>query len=268
MGQRGWLSIAAAAAAPALVFAAAGCGGKLLPDPDARDDGGDRSLLDASTSPDATQDGGQDGGLPDGPPTDERGPPPVPECMGNNSMCVPPEAGVVWTGAAVIKCQPEQYVGPWTLVLERLIGTTYQVVQKQVVQEPGFGATFEDTTSPPSRITYRVCSVENDTTALCGEPFTTDGPVGCACEPTSCYLQSACNTTIDDQCGGTIDCGACANGVACNPENDTCCPQGFMSNGWGACVCAPPVYYINGVNKGCSIWDWNTTLCICQPSGG
>jgi hypothetical protein len=122
----------------------------------------------------------------------------VPVCTGENSMCIAPEAGIRWTGAAVVHCQGEQYVGPWNLILERQIGGSF-------------------------------------------------------------HLQTACDTTIDDQCMGTLVCGACSNGTPCNPQNNTCCPMGFMSDGWGGCVCAPPN------PKVCPIWFWDTTTCSCMP---
>lgn len=234
---------------PAVLLLAIGCGGRLLPL--SEQDGGRTGVPDA--------DGGNDGGAPEGQSVCE--PPPVPVCTGDNFMCLPPDAGIVWTGAAVIKCQGVECIGPWTLVLERLIGSTWELVQKQVLQEPGFGYTFYDTSGPPARLTYRVCAVDKSGIAQCGAPFTTQGPSSCACEPTSCWLQTACLTKIDDQCGGTIDCGACPNGISCNMANHTCCPMGFMSDGWGKCVCAPPS------PKACSIWDWNTTTCTCDPGG-
>jgi hypothetical protein len=120
---------------------------------------------------------------------------------------------------------------------------------------------FYDTTAPPTQHTYRVCSLENGTTALCGAAFTAEGAPHCGCEPTSCYLQTACNTTIDDQCMGTIRCGACSNGMPCNPENNTCCAKGFMSDGWGNCVCAPPS------PRACPN-GWDTVNCQCLGGGG
>ncbi len=222
-----------------------GCGGRLAPLPGQRD-GGDH---DAS-SEDASVDG-----MLDGAPTDERGPPPVPVCTGESSMCIPPDAGIVWTGASVITCQPENYVGPWTLNLERLVGTSYRLVQTQVVDKPGFGWTFYDTTDRAAQLTFRVCVVLGSMTEECGAPFTTSGPSNCACEPTSCWLESACNTKISDQCGAMLNCGGCTNGGACNPANDTCCPDGFMPDGWGHCVCAPPSW--------CPLCAWNTTDCSC-----
>jgi hypothetical protein len=253
MRARGWIP------ATAIALAVASCGGRLAPLPGQGDGGGVGA--DSGSEEDASVDGesGRPDGSPDGPPTDERGPPPVPVCTGENSMCLPPDAGIVWTAAAVIKCQPEYYVGPWTLILERLTGTTYQVIQKQVVQEPGFGWTFYDSSGPPAQLTYRVCVLVDPTTAECGTPFTTAGPTDCNCEPTSCYLQTACNTTIDDQCMGTIQCGACTNGTPCNTDNNTCCAMGFMSDGWGGCVCAPPT------PKACPIWFWDTVTCSCMP---
>lgn len=251
MRRSGWIP------ATAIAIVVAGCGGRLLPLPGQQDGGAVGSDSGSEDATDASVDG--DGSRPDGPPTDERGPPPVPVCTGENAMCLPPEAGIVWTGAATIKCQGEQYVGPWTILLERLIGSTYQLIQKAVVEEPGFGWTFYDTSGPPAKLTYRVCVLVNDTTAECGTPFTTQGPSDCYCEATSCYLQTACNTTIDDQCMGTLQCGACTNGNPCNPDNNTCCPQYFMSDGWGGCVCAPPT------PMACPLEWWDTTTCSCMP---
>jgi hypothetical protein len=219
---------------------------------------------------DAGVDGGEgeDGALPDGAPVDERGPTPVPVCTGELSMCVRPDGGVFKTGAAVIQCQPEMYVGPWTLVLERLSGANWLMVQTQVVEEPGFGATFYDSSGPPTYLTYRVCALANSTTALCGAPFTTFGPPNCACEPTTCWLNTACNTEIDNQCGSFDVCGVCANGVTCN-EYHTCCPPGFWSDGWGGCECAPKdVILEGGVDKGmCPVWKWDPATCQCDGGG-
>jgi len=246
--RRGWIPATAF-----VLLTMASCGGRLLPLPGQRDGGG---IGTDSGSDDASTDGNSS--LPDGPPTDERGPPPLPVCTGQ-AMCIPPEAGLQYVNAAVIKCQPEEYPGPWTLILERLAGTSFQFVQKQVVQEPGFGWTFDDSSGPPTQLTYRVCVLVNNTTAECGAPFTTQAPPNCACEATSCYLQTACNTTIDDQCQHTIQCGACTNGMPCNPQNNSCCAMGFMSDGWGGCVCAPPT------PKACPIWFWDTVTCSCMP---
>ncbi len=235
----------------ALLLSATGCGARTLPVT-----GGEGGV--GSTNPeDASTDGGGEDAAPD-----QAVPPPVPVCAGNG-QCVPPgDAGLSyqgagWTGGAVIQCQPAAYAGPWTLLLERLIGANYQLVQKQVVQEPGFGATFYDRSGPSTQRTYRVCVVENDGTAMCGSSFLTAPPPYCPCEPTSCYLQEACNTTIDNQCGGTLSCGACSNGASCNPATGSCCATGFIGDGWGACVCAqlhpcPPGDY------------WNTNDCTCE----
>jgi hypothetical protein len=226
-----------------LLASTAACPGRLAAVGTGQGDGG-VSSEDAST----------DGVTFDGLPGDERGPAPLPVCNGVNSQCLAPDAGVVWTGAAVITCQPEEYVGPWTLYLERQIGSSFKVVQTKIVQEPGFGATFYDTTGPRARLTYRVCVVDGATSARCGDSFTTSGPPNCACEPTSCYLLSACNTTVSDGCGNMLSCGACLQGMACN--GGTCCGKGFMPDGWGNCVCAP--------EKFCPVWDWDTTDCSCH----
>lgn len=248
MGLREWVGAAA------FVVVATACGGRLLSL--SSGESSDAGPADASVD-------GEDGATPDGAPADERGPVPVPVCSGQLSMCRPPDAGVVWTGASVVQCQPEEYVGPWTLVLERLSGSTWQAVQTKVVEEPGFGATFYDSSGPPTLLTYRVCALAANMTALCGGSFTTQGPPNCACEPTTCYLNTACNTEIDNQCGSYDVCGACTNGMLCNAYH-TCCPGGFMSNGWGGCVCAPGVFYVNGVPKSCPIWAWDTVTCTCN----
>jgi hypothetical protein len=232
-----------------LVVVAIGCGGRLAPLPG---EGGDDASVD-----------GDDGALPDGAPVDERGPTPVPVCSGQLSKCLAPDAGIVQTGASVIQCQPEEYVGPWTLVLQRLSGANWQTLQTKVVEEPGFGATFYDSTGPPTLLTYRVCALANSTTALCGTAFITQGPPNCRCEPTTCSLNTACNTEIDDQCGGVDVCGACENGMPCNAYH-TCCKGNFMSDGWGGCVCAPGEVVINGVHKTCPSWAWNTVSCSCE----
>lgn len=241
------------AAVPVIVAFA--CGGRttLLP----YERGGlESSPMDASAD-------GQDGALPDGAPTDERGPTPVPVCTGELSQCVQADAGFGMFGASVIQCQPEEYEGPWTLVLQRLSGASWRTLQTQVVQEPGFGATFYDSSGPPTVLTYRVCAVANSTTALCGNAFTTQGPPDCACLPTTCALNTACNTDIDNLCGSVDMCGACTNGMACN-ELNTCCPPGFMSDGNGGCVCAPPPPVMG---KGCPSWMWNTSTCRCTMGG-
>jgi hypothetical protein len=244
MRRLSWMPVVA-------VLAAVACGGRLAPVPGSERDGG-RGI----GSDDGSVDGGaDDGSSPDG---DAEGPPPVPDCSGANSMCIPPDAGIVWHGAAIVQCQPEQYPGPWTMILERQTGTTFQVVQELVVY-PGENVTFDDTNAPPSQVMYRVCSVSG-TDTVCGDPFITMGAPNCGCEPTSCWLQSACNTTIDDYCGATLQCGACTNGNACNAQNN-CCPAGFMPSGWGRCVCAPPA----PCGKG-EIWNW--AICQCMGAGG
>jgi hypothetical protein len=242
--------------AAGLLLSTTGCGARTLPVT-----GGEGGV--ASTNPeDASTDGGSDADAEAEAEADQGGPPPVPVCTGN-SQCLPPgDAGLSysgsgWSAGAVIQCQPESYAGPWTLLLERLSGTTYQPVAKQVVQEPGFGATFYDKGGPSTQRTYRVCVIEKDGTAMCGSSFVTAPPPNCPCEPTSCYLQEACNTTIDDQCGGTLHCGACSNGASCNSESGSCCATGFVGDGWGGCVCAQRYPCLAGDY-------WNTTDCICE----
>jgi hypothetical protein len=236
--------------ATASLLAATACGGRLAPLPGQRDGGG------ATGPEDGSVDGGSDGSSPDG---DAEGPPPIPTCSGANSQCLPPDAGIVWHGAAVIQCQPEQYPGPWTVILERQTGSAFQPIQKLVVY-PGENVTFDDPNAPPSQHSYRVCSLTNDANTLCGDSFTTEPAPNCGCEPTSCWLNGACNTTIDDYCGAMLQCGPCTNGMACNPQNDTCCPSGLMPDGWGGCVCAPPSP--NYCGRG---MFWDTVTCSCAP---
>jgi hypothetical protein len=236
-----------------VVVVAIGCGGRstLLPY-----ENGHAGPVDASAD-------GDDGALPGDAAFHRCSPTLVPVCSGQLSQCLEPDAGVVQHGASVIQCQPEECLGPWTLVLERLIGTTWQMVQTQVVEEPGFGANFYDTSGPPTLLTYRVCALANSTTAVCGAQFTTQGPPDCRCEPTTCLLETACHTEIDNHCNSVDVCGACTNGMPCNGYN-TCCPDDFWSDGWGGCVCAPRTITINGVSKTCPTWRWNTATCTCD----
>ncbi len=183
---------------------------------------------------------------------------PVPSCYGSSAMCEQNDAGL-WMGASIITCEGVYFVGPWNLLLERQVLSQFEVVQTQAVGEPGFGTTFYDTGGPPVQLTYRVCVVDSYGTR-CGMPFTTAGPVNCACEPLTCAYFLACNTQLEDGCGHTITCGDCTNGVACNPDNDTCCPPGFMGDGDGICVCAPP--------PGEKCGDWNVLDCKCEPTEG
>jgi hypothetical protein len=165
------------------------------------------------------------------------GPPPVPTCTGELSQCVQNDAGT-WSGSAVIHCDGVYFVGPWTLVLEREIGTQFQSVQVQVVEEPGFGATFYDMTGPMAELTYRVCVEIPEQGTKCGTPFTTYGSVNCGCEPFTCDDLQACFIDRLDGCGGNLPCGACTNGAPCNIEHN-CCPVGQAPNGVGGCQCGP-----------------------------
>lgn len=240
----------AGALTAAISVLAIACGGRLASLP-----GEDLGSGDASVD-------GDDGSLPDGAPGDERGPTPVPVCSAMLPQCLA-DAGIVKTGNAVIQCQGEEYVGPWTLVLERLVGSNWEMLQQQVVEEPGFGATFYDSTSPPTQITYRVCALANPTTALCGASFVTQGPPNCRCVPTSCAQNTACDQILEDACGGQTVCGACDNGLLCNAYH-SCCPGGFMSDGAGGCVCAPP---LPQSGDPCPAWAWNPVKCICANAG-
>lgn len=80
-------------------------------------------------------------------------------------------------------------------------------------------------------LTYEVCVVDEWTnTSVCGATTIATNNNACgACVPaTSCG--TTCGTTISDGCGGTITCGACADGSACvsgvckGSSNSDCTP--------------------------------------------
>jgi hypothetical protein len=185
------------------------------------------------------------------------GPPPVPTCAGELSKCIQNDAGV-WTGSAIIHCDGVYFVGPWTLVLERQIGAQFQVVQVQVVEEPGFGTTFDDMTGPPAYLTYRVCVSIPGQGIQCGTPFVTYGAVSCACEPLTCYQIQSCMWVQEDGCGNALSCDECTGGATCNTSNHSCCPVGTQPDGTGGCECAP-VVPCHGY--------WDPNLCLCGGGG-
>jgi hypothetical protein len=182
---------------------------------------------------------------------------PTPHCKGSNSQCIIPDGGGPVKGSAVIHCDPEPIKGPWNLLLETQVITGWKNLQPQSVQEPGFGATFYDTSSPPAEITYRVCVTDMYGTR-CSDPFQTYGPVDCKCEPLTCDLLWACDISLNDGCGGILHCGPCYGGMACNTKTHSCCPQGEESDGIGGCVCAPPKPCPPG-------FYWNVVSCSCEP---
>lgn len=116
--------------------------------------------------------------------------------------------------------------------------------------------TFYDTTAPLIQLTYRVC-VQDAAGTRCAAPFTTQGPVNCACETRSCGSANVCNTTIYNGCTGYLTCGACSNGTTCNPDTLSCCPPGQEASLAGDCQCAPPVQ-CHG--------EWDPTYCQCFAS--
>lgn len=233
-------------------IAAVGCGARsVLEAPSSSNGGSSGSSANAGGPADAGDAG--DAGPIDG--SDAQAP--VPTCSGALSQCIEGSNGM-WTGAAVIHCDGVYFVGPWTLVLERSVGNDFHVVQVQAVQEPGFGATFDDMTGPPVELTYRVC-VADAQGVRCGAPFNTYGPVDCKCRPETCDILRTCHMKVDDGCGGVIECGACSNGVPCNTHNNSCCPVGEEGDGNGGCECAPlkPC-------AGSQFWDPND--CECEAT--
>jgi hypothetical protein len=185
-------------------------------------------------------------------------PAPTPVCTGANSACIYDKSQNTWSGASIINCAPVYYVGAWTLLLERQVGTAWITDQVQVVQEPGFGYQFSDMTGAPQELTYRVCVVDSYGTR-CGDPFMTYGPVDCQCIPSTCDQLQLCNITVDNGCGHNLVCGACDNAAPCDTTYDSCCPAGEYGDGHGGCVCAPPKPC-----RGKSYWD--TTVCGCVSS--
>jgi hypothetical protein len=239
-------------ATTATLLCAVACGGRLLPITGEHQDGGSSNAADSGVDGDDADDGSSGCNA-------DAGPAPLPACAGDLSMCLPPDSGVNWTGAAVIKCQPTQYCPSVTLVLERLIGTTWYFAQRKDLYSGTLPATFDDMpTGQQTVLTYRVCVEDQNGADRCGKALAVMGAPDCACLPATCKLQTACNTTVDDGCGDMLKCGACANGIPCNPDNNSCCPMGFMSDEWGGCVCAPPP-------KGCGRGEeWDTSDCSCH----
>lgn len=228
----------------------AACWGRIAPVPD---EGGLTSYLS-----DASDEGGASDAAASR--NDGRGPAPVPSCVGELAQCVPLDAGFGFVGAAVIRCDPVYFVGPWNLLLERQINTDqFKVLQRQSVDEPGFGATFEDTTSHAPQLSYRVCVVD-DLGTRCGDPFTAFGPPNCACVPITCAELRACNSTGNDGCGRVLLCGACADGTTCNAHR-SCCPPDQESDGIGSCECAPPRPCPRGT-------EWDVVHCECLGTRG
>jgi hypothetical protein len=99
---------------------------------------------------------------------------------------------------------------------------------------------------------------ELDNQQKCTGTLTVTGTsLSCACRPTTCATQMACNTTIPDGCGGTLNCGGCSGGAACNAGS--CCPSGQQPDGQGGCVCAPHRPCPRGTS-------WDENLCYCSGS--
>jgi hypothetical protein len=219
-----------------------GCGDRTLPGTPSSS-GALVSSADASSATDGSDaDGAQ------------RGPAPVPTCTWTHSRCVEAANGA-YEGQVLITCDPVSFVGPWTLLLERQINGQFQIVQTQVVQTPGFGATFDDTKGPPTDRVYRVCVADSFGTR-CGAPFKNLGTPSCVCEPLDCEVLLACNALVDDGCGGLLPCGDCRGGATCNVRTHSCCPVGQESDGTGGCVCAPT--HPCGFPK-----YWDPSLCMC-----
>ena len=82
----------------------------------------------------------------------------------------------------------------------------------------------------------------------------TPSGLGGVCTPTTCSAQGAACGTIGDGCGGTLSCGTCATGQACNASHQ--------------CVCAPTTCAAQGavcgtISDGCG----NTLSCGTCPTG-
>jgi hypothetical protein len=111
-----------------------------------------------------------------------------------------------------------------------------------------------------------------------------------SCVPTTCAKQSrACGSTPDG-CGGSLDCGSCANGATCDPELGICaCPGTTEICGNGkdddcngktdcadaacastpACSCVPtgPEICGNGIDDDCNgLADCADSACAMSPA--
>jgi hypothetical protein len=232
-------------------IAAMDCGARTLLDTPPLPGGGGGSSVGGAAAGDAGADGSDQDGS--GGPLQKA---PVPSCMGMNSQCVESDASNQWVGASIITCAGVYFVGPWTLLLERKVYNSFHVVQTQVVMEPGFGAKFLDTTGPPAELTYRVCVVD-DMGTRCDTPFTTYGPVLCACQPLSCEALQACDAVVDDGCNDKVPCGGCKGGAVCNPGTHSCCPPGTEPDGTFGCECAP-----KHPCSGKTYWDPSVCACV------
>ena len=202
---------------------ALGCGGKVEIEAHSSANGG--SSADASNTSDTSLAHA------------DSGPAPVPVCKGKLAQCVLNDAGHT-AGEAIVYCDPVDWTGAWTLLLEREINGQFVVVQVTTSPEPGFAVVFHDSSGPPAWLTYRVCATDDQGTR-CADPSTTNGPPNCGCVPYDCDLLQACNKTASNGCGGTVHCDKCSNGSPCNLENHSCCPPGEQSDGTGGCECAP-----------------------------
>jgi hypothetical protein len=203
---------------------AAACGGRidLGAIADASVDAADATVT-ADADPDALNGG--------------RGPAPLPVCTAN-MQCLVNDQGHFVSGV-VIKCDPAPFVGPWNVLLQKLVNGQYQTIQVRSIRAPGFPSEYQDQVARPTELTYRLCTVDEQGTR-CAVPLTTAPPPNCGCEALTCDYTWACNTTIQDGCGRAVQCGACTNGTTCNLATQSCCPPGFMTDGKQGCVCAPP----------------------------
>jgi hypothetical protein len=118
------------------------------------------------------------------------------------------------------------------------------------ISELGYIPSASETT-----LQYEVCFVDNTTNQFqCSAPIVLTGTSNhCTCMPTTCPIQMACNRSIPDGCGGTLNCGACGGGASCNAGS--CCPVGSTPDGQGGCVCTP---------RRCRIGtSWDASQCAC-----
>jgi hypothetical protein len=213
----------------------------------------------SSTQSSSSGAGGEGGGSGAGGTSADAGRPiaPTPNCTGEGSDCI--YVNAIPVGAAEITCEGVYFVGAWNLILQRQVNGNFVTVQTQVVQEPGFGANFYDTSGPPVEVTYRVCVVDGYGTR-CGAPFMNLGPVDCKCIPLTCETQLTCDYVMDDGCGSKLTCTGCTNGITCNAATHSCCAPGFESAGSAGCLCAPDRICGPGTT-------WDFQMCACGNPG-
>jgi hypothetical protein len=187
---------------------------------------------------------------------------PAPHCTQQYWSCEGPNGGP--PGSIVFECDAALPGTRYQLLREVPYADKPIPVSTQTrVPSPATGSPVfvVDSTYPPPAgvgiVEYQAC-LTSTVNRLVGDGCTPlkliSNVHACSCQPTTCAAQLACNTSIPDGCGGTLNCGGCANGSACN--GTACCPDGTTSVN-GQCQCKP-TYCPKG-----SYFD--PSVCMCMP---